>query len=154
MTFRNFAKFWLPLILWAIFIFSASTDALSAEHTSRFLVPFLRWLMPSISAATIETIHFMIRKGSHMAEYAILAALGWRAIHYGTKLRAGFGREAVLVFFLAMLYAAGDEFHQSFVRSRGSSIDDVMIDGCGILVGIFATWMITRNAPRSVEAIQ
>ena len=75
MTFRNFAKFWLPLTLWAVFIFSASTDALSAEHTSRFFVPFLRWLMPDLSLATIETIHAAIRKGSHLAEYAIFAAL-------------------------------------------------------------------------------
>ena len=145
MTFRKFARFWIPLIVWMLFIFSASTDVLSAEHTSRFLVPFLRWLMPNISPATIETIHFLIRKGSHLAEYAIFAALLWRALHYGTKLRAGFRFEAVLVFFFATLYAAGDEFHQSFIKSRGSSAGDVMIDCGGILLGIFASWALTRK---------
>ena len=145
MTLRNFAKFWVPLILWMLFIFWASTDVLSAEHTSRFLVPFLRWLKPDISAATIETIHLLIRKGSHLAEYAIFAALLWRAIHYGTNIRAGLRFEAVLVFFFAMLYAAGDEFHQSFIKSRGSSAGDVMIDSGGILLGILAFWAITRE---------
>ena len=145
MTLRNFAKFWVPFILWMLFIFWASTDVLSAEHTSRFLVPFLLWLKPDISAATIETIHFQIRKGSHLAEYAIFAALLWRGIHYGTNIRAGLRFEAVLVFFFAMLYAAGDEFHQSFIKSRGSSAGDVMIDGGGILLGILAFWAITRE---------
>ena len=152
MTLRNFTRFWIPLILWMLFIFSASTDVLSATHTSRFLVPFLRWLKPDISVATIETLHFLIRKGSHLAEYAIFAALLWRAIHNGTKLRAGFRFEAGLVFFLAMLYAAGDEFHQSFIESRGSSAGDVMIDGCGILLGIFASWSLTRKRRRVAKS--
>src|SRR6476620_1495666 len=115
MTFKNFAKFWLPLILWACLIFSASTDAMSAEHTSRFLVPFLRWLIPDLSLAAIETIHVAIRKGSHLAEYAIFAALLWRAIHYGRNVRVGFRSEAVLISLVGILYAAADEFHQSFV---------------------------------------
>ena len=93
----------------------------------------------------MEMIHFLIRKGSHLAEYAIFAALLWRAIHYGRKVRAGLRFEAVLVFFVAMLYAAGDEFHQSFIKSRGSSAGDVMIDGGGILLGILAFWAITRK---------
>jgi len=131
-----------------LFIFSASTDVMSAENTSRFLVPFLRWLRPDISVAAIETIHFLIRKGAHLAEYAIFAALLWRAVHHGTKLRAGFRFEAALVFFLAMLYAASDEFHQSFVKSRGPSAGDVMIDGGGILLGIFAYWLIAGKHPR------
>ena len=137
MTLRNFVRFWVPLILWMLFIFSASTDVMSAENTSRFLVPFLRWLKPDISVAAVETIHFLIRKAAHVAEYAIFAALLWRAVHHGTKLRAGSRFEAVLVFLLAMLYAASDEFHQSFVKSRGPSLGDVMIDGGGILLGIF-----------------
>ncbi|MEP6685847.1 MAG: VanZ family protein [Verrucomicrobiota bacterium] len=145
MTLRDFARFWGALILWMLFIFSASTDALSAEHTSRFLGPFLRWLKPDISATAIETIHVLIRKGSHVTEYAIFAALLWRAIHYGTKIRASFRLEAVIVFFLAVFYAAGDEFHQSFVQSRGSSAGDVMIDSGGILLGIFVSWAIIRK---------
>ena len=48
---------------------------MSSEHTSRFLVPFLRWLMPDISRATIAQIHILLRKGAHLAEYAILAVL-------------------------------------------------------------------------------
>ena len=47
-----------------------------------------------------------------------------------------------------MLYAAGDEFHQSFVKSRGSSVGDVMIDSGGILLTLFAVWVVTRKRRR------
>ena len=53
---------------------------LSAAHTSRFLVPFLRWLDPQISLAALNAIQFGIRKLAHLTEYAILAALLWRAL--------------------------------------------------------------------------
>ncbi len=107
--------------------------------------------MPGASPATIETVHLMIRKASHVAEYAIFAALLSRAVHYGTKLRGGFRFEALIVFLSAMLYAASDEFHQSFVRSRGSSVDDVLVDGCGVLLGIFVYWVMTRKGRRVVN---
>ena len=152
MTIRKFASLWLPLLVWMIFIFSASTDAMSAEHTSRFLLPFLRWLMPNFSTVVIEAIHTAIRKASHMTEYAILAALLWRAIHNGLALRINLRVQAAIVFIAAMVYAAGDEFHQSFVRSRGSSIADVLIDGCGIALGILVCWLITAGNRRTAPA--
>jgi VanZ family protein len=117
-------------------IFIGSTDVLSAEHTSRFLVPFLRWLDPHISFATIIAIQTLIRKVGHVTEYAILAILFWRALRGGEGLRT----RNWLVFFGAWiacaLFAASDEFHQSFVPSRTASVHDVMIDICGALIGL------------------
>ena len=36
----RFVKYWLPPLLWLGVIFLGSTDLMSAEHTSRFIVPF------------------------------------------------------------------------------------------------------------------
>ena len=33
---------WLPPVIWMALIFGGSTDVLSGEHTSRFVLPFLR----------------------------------------------------------------------------------------------------------------
>jgi hypothetical protein len=33
---------------------------MSAEHTSRFIVPFLHWLNPNISPETVTSIHFIV----------------------------------------------------------------------------------------------
>jgi VanZ family protein len=125
---------WVPVIVWMVLIFFGSTDVLSAEHTSRFLVPFLRWLDPQISWNAIRQIHFAVRKLGHLTEYAILAALLWRALRVsliGTRWKA-----AGLAFLFAVGYAFFDEFHQSFIPSRTSSIDDVAIDTCGALCAI------------------
>ena len=69
-------KYWAPFIAWLIVIFSASTDTFSSRRTSRFIVPFLRWLKPDISDATVRTVLTVVRKGAHISEYAVLAALG------------------------------------------------------------------------------
>jgi hypothetical protein len=79
MNFMRFVKYWLPLLLWLGVIFLGSTDLMSAEHTSRFIVPFLRWLKPDISPETFASIHFIVRKCAHVGEYAVLALLLLRA---------------------------------------------------------------------------
>src|ERR1700731_2630442 len=132
----RFVRYWMPSIIWMALIFIGSTDILSAEHTSRFLVPFLRWIDPQISLATLNAIQFGIRKLGHLTEYAILAMLLWRALRSGT----GWQMKMSILFLIAALacaiFAASDEFHQSFVPSRTSSPVDVMIDICGALVGL------------------
>ena len=86
MNFARFLKYWMPVFVWLGVIFVGSTDLMSAEQTSRFLVPFLRWLKPDISPETIAQIHFLFRKLGHISEYAILAMLFWRAVYRRTNL--------------------------------------------------------------------
>lgn len=133
MNFRDLLKAWLPVVFWVTLIFWGSTDLMSAEHTSRFLVPFLRWLNPDISPAALAKVQFLIRKTAHITEYAILAGLlfrGWRNVLTDPWARA----TAALV--VAMLFAASDEFHQSFVASRTGSLGDVLFDSSGALIGV------------------
>lgn len=126
-------------------IFIASTGLGSAEHTSRFLVPFLRWLRPDISPQTIAAIQFGIRKLAHLTEYAVLAILLLRAFRLQT--RRSFSRQMVMVLFVAAAYAATDEFHQSFTPSRTASARDVMIDSCGALIGLALYALMRRETP-------
>jgi VanZ family protein len=136
MHLRRFVRYWMPALGWMVLIFLGSTDVLSAEHTSRFLVPFLHWLDPHLSIAAIVSIQTVIRKLGHVTEYAILAVLLWRALRSGQNLRS---RMAILFFAVSIacaIFAASDEFHQSFVPSRTASAHDVMIDTCGALIGL------------------
>src|SRR5205807_9355390 len=82
---RRFVRYWMPAIVWMAVIFLGSTDMLSAAHTARFLVPFLRWLDLQISLAALIAIQFGIRKFAHVTEYAILAALLWCALRGCTR---------------------------------------------------------------------
>ena len=119
-------------------IFIASTDRGSPAHTSRFVDPFLRWLLPTASALTLERAHLLVRKSAHFTEYATLGLVLFRALGstYRSALRERRWRIAGLAFGIAALYAASDEFHQSFVPSRHASAGDVLIDMCGALFGI------------------
>lgn len=126
-------KYWAPVIGWMLLIFVASSDLMSAERTSRFLIPFLRWIAPGISPATIASIQFLVRKSAHLTEYAILAALLWRGIQ---QHQAGSWRAAAIALVAAALYASLDEFHQSFIPSRTGAPRDVAIDCCGALLGL------------------
>ncbi len=125
-------------------MFIGSTDVLSAEHTSRFLVPFLLWLNPHLSPGTILLIHFAVRKIGHLTEYAILAALLWRALR-GALAAPNKMVLALSTLFMAAAFAASDEYHQSFVPSRTPSAHDVMIDCVGALFAVALCAIFARR---------
>jgi len=142
---NSFLTFELPLFIWLGVIFVGSTEVMSAEQTSRFLVPFLRWLDPQISFATIAAIHFALRKLGHLTEYAIFAALLWRALRCGTCLQAKMSILFLLAWLAAAIFAVTDEFHQSFVPSRTASPIDIMIDICGAMIGLIICMMFATQ---------
>jgi len=82
----------------------------------------------------------ILRKAAHMAEYGILWFLWWRALGYGNPVAA---------VAITLLWAASDEFHQSFVDGRHGSPWDVAIDAVGIGLGVLAA-RLAYSQPRSV----
>jgi VanZ family protein len=82
--------------------------------------------IPSLNSG-LGTWDVVLRKCAHMTEYGILAVLLVRAT-----------RSAPWAFTLAVVYAASDELHQSFVRGRHASPVDVAIDTVGIAIGLLA----------------
>ena len=127
-------------------IFGGSTQLGASRNTSRFIVPVLRWLNPNVTDETIDRIQFAIRKCSHATEYGILALLVWRAFRNRKTIVApqwnwSDARRALLI---CALYAATDEFHQSFVASREASVWDVLLDTAGATTAIFLLWKMGR----------
>jgi len=133
---KSFLKYWLPLLVWLGVIFLGSTNLMSAEHTSRFIVPFLLWLKPGMSPKTIWIILIVTRKCAHVCEYAILALLLWRALRSGPTLRMSTPILFGAVLLACAVFAASDEFHQSFIKSRTPSVRDVELDVAGAVLGL------------------
>lgn len=119
---------WTPVVAWAIIIFVFSTSYFSADNTSKFIDPILRFLMPGASAATIALAHGFVRKAAHFTNYAILF---WLLVSGPLRERPYFA------FGLCVLYALLDEGHQLFVPSRGPSLYDVALDSTGALFSRF-----------------
>lgn len=133
---KSFLKYWLPVLIWLGLIFVCSTDLMSAEHTSRIIGPILRWFNPGISALSIARAQFFVRKAGHVSEYAILATLFWRGLRGGSAWTTKLSILFVIALLVCAVFAASDEFHQSFVPSRTSSTRDVMIDIAGAFIGL------------------
>ena len=133
---RVFLKYWLPLLIWLAVVFVGSTDLMSAEHTSRFIVPVLLWLKPGLSPKTIWFVLVFVRKCAHVSEYAVLALLLWRALRGSPALHMKISTLCGTVLLGCALFAASDEFHQSFVKTRTPSVRDVLLDITGALFGL------------------
>ena len=151
---KFFLRYWLPIVAWLGVIFFGSTDLMSAEHTSRFIVPFLVWLKPDISPETLATIHLIVRKDAHVAEYAILGLLLLRAATLITNLRWSPAILCLAVMTTSLFVAVTDELHQTFVASRGPSATDILIDSSGAFFGLLIGLIFRINRPVKVEKAQ
>lgn len=87
----------------------------------------------------VEMLQFPIRKAAHMGEYFLLACLiSFPLYVYGMR---GWRLAAAAVLF-CMVFAATDEFHQSFVGGRSPAVRDVCIDTAGALIGSGAVRLV------------
>jgi VanZ family protein len=143
---RRALKNRLPAVIWAALIFIFSTDAFSAGNTAGILESTLRYFFWALSDDHIRLLHAVIRKLGHFSEYFVLAVLVMRALRQepGEKLHT---RQLVFGLGLTALYAASDEFHQTFVPSRTASIADVVLDIFGGICGTL--WFYRRAKAKS-----
>jgi VanZ family protein len=108
---------WLAVVSWMGIIFSLSAN-------------------PPLATPLEPFYDFSLKKLAHIAEYAILTAL----LFWALRLHVARRSQAVLIAALiAMLYAASDEWHQTFVPRREGSLRDVGIDVVGI--SSIAIWL-------------
>ena len=149
---KSFLKYWLPLLIWLAVIFVGSTNLMSAEHTSRFIVPILLWLKPGMAPKTIWIILVVMRKCAHVTEYAILALLLWRAVRSGSALHMNMSLLFGAVLLASALFAASDEFHQSFVKSRTPSVRDVLLDVAGTFLGLLIGARFAQRHPKQTRS--
>ncbi len=126
---------WIPVILWGALIFTLSTSAFSAANTGKIIDPALRWLIPGISAASVDVCHMLIRKCAHFTEYGIL---------FWLLIRGPMAQRPYLALMLCVVYALTDEGHQAFVPGRTASLYDVALDSTGALFSHFLTTAIAE----------
>ncbi len=137
MTFnRNFIKYWLPVVFWMAFIFWMSTETFSSENTLSWIEIVIRSLVPEISTQGLDLIHTVIRKAGHVIEYFILGLLLFRTFR-GGSISSWSWRRSLYAVMIVALWAASDEFHQSFVPTRTASAVDVGIDIAGGILAQF-----------------
>jgi VanZ family protein len=100
---------------------------------------------------TLASIHFIVREGAHLSEYAVLALLLLRAAICMTNLKWSMSILCVSVWVACVFVAATDEFHQTFVRSRRASVRDITIDSAGATVGLLIGAIFGMGRARSTR---
>lgn len=144
-------KSWLyrhgPMIVMMIGIFIVSSDLGSADHTRPVLASivkrFLPWLAERMTPQMIDVTDFIIRKVAHVTEYAILSLFVNRSL--GVNQESG-RHPRIISTIIASLYALSDEFHQSFVPSRGATYTDVMWDTLGATIGSSMVYLVHQRS--------
>jgi VanZ family protein len=111
----------LPVLLWMGLIFFLS----SRSHLPRY---------------PHHLIDLLLKKVAHLLEYAVLAVL----LHRGVGNEGGC--RALLI---GGLYAASDEFHQSFVPGRNAELLDLAFDILGVVLGLYMARTVISPKGRS-----
>lgn len=138
----NWVRSWWPAILVAILISVLSTDSFSAEHTGTVFSKLLSWLGFHLSEDQFEFVHHIIRKSAHFTEYFVFFLTLYRGIR---GVRAGWHWSwAITAWFIAAVYSALDEIHQSFVASRTASALDSLLDSTGAFVAMIVLFLYFR----------
>lgn len=145
--FSRFLKRWAPAFVWMAVMVIASTDLGSTSASYGMLRPLLKWLYAEITEPDIYRINLLLRKLLHVIEFAILAILVWRAWERrpGSRRR---GQGIALALGIAALFAAATETIQFFMKSRGASVYDVLLNISAACLGLvlLSIWRAFRGA--------
>ncbi len=124
--------YWLPVLCVLAAITAESTRTAGAATTLRLLLLAINRLHVGIWFTDVVLTNQELRKLGHVAGYGLLALLTARAwVHRaGSRCRwlAVAAQAAGLGVGCAATVAILDEWHQSFLPGRTSSMEDVMID--------------------------
>jgi VanZ family protein len=120
---------WFWVVAWIAVIQIFASGSFSANETSRFIGPLLRWLFPDADAESVAAAHFAIRKASHLVEYALLALLALRAFQLSLDRPLAWLGAASLA--LALAVAVVDESRQAAAANRTGALSDVALDMTG-----------------------
>lgn len=124
---RRMSRRWLAPLAWmgVIFYFSHQSGVDSADLSGWFVTQ-----LTNLVPLDPEALSFLVRKGAHVSEYALLGALlawAWPA----HSVRRAYGPTLI-----GILFAVSDEVHQRFVPGRSGQVSDVLIDSVGVLIGV------------------
>lgn len=125
---------------------------LGVPFALRALVPFVvmatLWISSSITPAPSEpdVLRSLLHNGAHVVAYAMLAG-SWLLAHRPQQLSAATSPRAAALrsVLLATAYGVVDEWHQSFVPGRVSSVGDLLADACGAALAVSALLALLRD---------
>ncbi len=142
----NKRKWWiLAATLWMLVIFTfTQLPYFTGQNTSEAIHKIVGTEhktidTPSIDNAQIDWLNLIVRKATHIMAFGILAFLLFKSLE---TYRFAY----ILSWILTVLYAMSDEYHQSFMPGRVSSLKDVcLFDSVGAFFVLLVTFLVIRK---------
>lgn len=82
---------------------------------------------------------FVLRKMAHFGSYFLLGGFGYLGLRRIFKIK---WLAPIITWFIAIAFAAFDEYHQFLTGDRTPSVHDVMLDGAGALTAIVLVMLV------------
>ena len=118
---------------------SGGLSALLSEPITKLLIRFADDSSTEAESALFSRVDIGVRKIAHFTEYAILGGL------LVLLFRIRRVRLIWLPWLIGTLYAVTDEWHQSFSPGRSCDPKDVLIDACGVLIGVLISFTLLQR---------
>jgi len=128
------------LVTWMALIFFLST--LPGEQASR-LGPY--------DSAVILKLGEVRSIAAHLALFGALAILIQATIWSWSTFTHSSLRFSLVVITLSFLYGVSDEFHQSFVYGRNTSVSDMLVNAMGATAAVASLKIFVKVATRSTR---
>lgn len=93
-------------------------------------------------------VNYVVRKCAHAGEFGILMWLLLRSFY---PRPFALDRARWYAVSISLIYAASDEFHQTYVPLRSGKATDVLFDAAGILVVAYLIQRVDRSGPESLR---
>ncbi|MBI4028822.1 MAG: VanZ family protein [Candidatus Blackburnbacteria bacterium] len=131
----RFVRYWLPVFLWAGFIFWFSSLPITPASGQNF------------------TVFMSVKKFTHVFEYGLLWLLLYRALVCGNNVKHNNARNLAII--LIILWGALDEFHQGLVPGSGGKphLHDVAVDFAGGGLAYLFIWKLLPKAPKRLKSL-
>lgn len=137
---------WILVVIWMGVIFAFSHQAHSSEATATYFGDF----------------NVLVRKLGHISEFAVLffllrfALLGGNPVPVNandsqTQSKSRQWQVAIadktnlIAMGISVLYAASDEWHQSFVPGRSACVEDVLLDSAAVLGAVVIQAFVSKK---------
>ena len=142
-----------------IFCFSMENAETSDKRSGFIAMPVIRLLHPDydqLDEAAQDEIYagvsLVVRKCAHFTEYMVLGFLLRLCLEswFGHRMRK-YRILALIGFGAGTAYACTDEAHQLGVEGRYGEWRDVLVDACGVLLGVTLGTMLVKTLNRNSE---
>lgn len=131
------------LVCWIVFIWGNSlTPGPASDDRSLAVVNYLQGVFGLFGVTSVPLMNHIVRKCAHFGEYLLLGLLDARAT---LRLRERGRGGRIACGLVAVGVPVIDETIQLFVVNRSGQVSDVLLDTCGVCVGLLIMELVEMH---------